>query len=56
VVYEVGGLGAFIWMQAEHGGEARGDRICFFFWVKVLVVQDAVKWLIAEFLDMPQFT
>ena len=45
----VGGLGAFVWMRVEHGGEERGDRICFFFWEKVLVVQDAVERPIAEF-------
>jgi hypothetical protein len=37
VVYDVGGLGASIWMQA-HGGEESDDRICFF-WEMVLVAQ-----------------
>jgi hypothetical protein len=41
-------------MQA-HEGEESDDRICFFFWEMVLVAQDAVKWPIAEFVDMPQF-
>jgi hypothetical protein len=54
-MHEVEGLGTFIWMQAEHGSQERGDRICFF-WEMVLVVQYAVEWSIAEFVDMPQFT
>ena len=46
----------FVWVQVEHGGEEQGDRLCFFYWDKVLGVQDAVESPIVEFVDMPQCT
>ena len=56
VVHEVGGLGALVWVQTEHGGEEGGDGVGFVLWEEIFVVEDAVEGPVAEFVDVAEFT